>query len=265
MAAADKKQRVPLPGSAAGTCFTNNFIEDYSQKEAPLDFMQRSNAESLVNDAVLALLQARPKDPISFLGDYFGTFLEPKSKLVSAHERIMMNHYTSNIFENNLIDAYKVMQVNSDEKPFEVSPPPPIGFTGEEHNELLMMLTNDMPIKYAEPLLKRIVKPDKQSVSFISFRNDITTTMLYQDFIRISLSVYNDIDFSGKGNANKELCTLFLNELKSLITNGASCEKFKTSLSKSLLKYGVFDSQEKNPMKADEFIQLAIALFLRYS
>ena len=242
----------------------STYYEDCSQKEAPAEFMQRSNVDSLVNNALLALLQARPREPIAFLSDYFGAYLEPRNRLLSAQEKIMTNHYTSSVFENNLVEAFKVLRLgkggNIGQKPSAF-----VGVRGEEHNDLLMMLTRDMPIKYAEPLLNVLIKPDKQSVSFSSFRNDVTTIFLYQEFIRVSLSIYQDIDFSGKGHASRELCNVFLKEFKSLLDSGNAHEKFREDFNRVIARHSTFDTQEKNSMNVDEFVQSALGVFLRDS
>ena len=264
MATLDKKQKTSLPVLNTGSTNMSTYYEDCSQKEAPAEFMQRSNVDSLVNNALLALLQARPREPIAFLSDYFGAYLEPRNRLLSAQEKIMTNHYTSSVFENNLVEAFKVLRLgkggNIGQKPSAF-----VGVRGEEHNDLLMMLTRDMPIKYAEPLLNVLIKPDKQSVSFSSFRNDVTTIFLYQEFIRVSLSIYQDIDFSGKGHASRELCNVFLKEFKSLLDNGNSHEKFREDFNRVIARHSTFDTQEKNSMNVDEFVQSALGVFLRDS
>ena len=262
MATLERKQKTSLPVSTTGSTNMSTYYEDCSLKEAPAEFMQRSHIDSLVNDALLALLQARPKEPIAFLSDYFGAFLEPHNMLVSAHEKIMTNHYTSNIFENNLVEAFNVLRLEKSGK-IGQKPSASVGVRGEEHNDLLMKLTRDMPNKYAEPLLKILIKPAKQSVSFSSFRNDVTTVFLYEEFIRASLSIYEDIDFSGKGRASRELCNVFLKEFKSLVGNGNPHGKVREDFDRMIAKHSAFDTQGKNSMNLDEFVQSALSVFLR--
>jgi len=258
----ERKQNNSQVVHPIGSLLSSKSSEDCLQKEAPAEFMQRWNVDSLLHDALLSLLQATPKDPISFLSDYFGAVLEPKDKLLSAYEKIIMNPYTSSAFENNLVDAYNVLQVEYRGKPGQ-KPTRSTSLLGKMHNDLLMMLTKDTPIKYTEPLLEKLVKPDKQNVSLGSFRNDISTVILYQDFIRTSLSIYQDIDFNGKGHASKELCELFLNDLKSLLSNGSSHRNFRSNLKRLIANHSEFDLQGRSSMTVDEFVQSALAIFLR--
>lgn len=263
MTALERKQRGNFPSSGAAPSNSSNFLEDYLQKELPADFIQRTNTDNLVQNALAALLQSRPKDPISWLADYFGAFIEPKNKLLEAHEKIMMNHYSSSIFENNLIDAYQAFNETGKTKNAIMRK----SLQGDDHNELLMILTKDMPIKYAEPLLKKLIKPERQSITLSVFRSDVTTVLLFQDFVKTTLSIYEDIDFNGKGNAHKELCKLFLSELKSILENGTFCGKVSNNLNISMTRYlsQPLDGQEGNVMKLDEFVQSALEIFLRYS
>ena len=258
----ERKQNNSLAVHPSGSLIGSKSSEDCLQKEAPTEFMLRWSVDSLLHDALLSLLQATPTDPVSFLSDYFGAILEPKDKLQTAYEKILMNPYVSRTFDNNLVDAYNVLQTENRRKPGQKT----TSFTGLEgkmHNDLLMMFTKDTPIKYTQPLLEKLVKPDKQNISLGSFRNDISTVILYEEFIRTSVSIYHDIDFSGKGRASKELCELFLNDLKSLVSNGSSHRNFKSSLSILLASLSDFDSQGRSSMTVDEFVQSAVAIFLR--
>ena len=264
MASSERRQKSSIPALATGAPNASNYCDDYSPKEAPTEFMQRSNVNSLLHGALLALLQTRPRDPISFLADYFGAFLGPRNKLLTAHDKIMMNDSTSDIFESNIVDAYKVLQVANSSKVVQASSQSS-GVRGEDHNDLLMMLTKDTPTKYAEPLLKRLVKPDKQSISLSTFRNDVTTAILYQDYIKTSLSLYQDIDFGGKGYASRELCHVFLNELKALLYNETSHGILSNDFKRAISKHSSTDTQERNSMNVDEFIQYALEIFLRDS
>lgn len=256
MAAAERRNRAPL--NASGISVANSFLDDYLIRESPSDFIQRSKTDYLVQDALSALLQARPEDPVSFLADYFGSFLEPKNKLIRAHERIKVDNYSSSIFENNLIDAYKDLNECDSIKN---------GLQGEDHNELLMMLTKDLPVKYAEQLLEQLFKPERQSVSFSSFRNDITTALMFKDFTRTALSLYQDIDFAGQGNAHRELCDFFLDELKLIVDGRPGSKRPSSILNSFIAKYAhaPYDAKMQDIMQLDEFVQMALQVFLRSS
>ena len=257
---AQERKQKPSLTSASGTGSLNTVClpDETSQTETPRDFMSRCGADILVHDAVIALLQARPKDPIGFLSDYFGVFLEPRNILLAAYEKIRMTHYTNSMFEGNLVEAYNRFKEKNKKSGIQTS------LQGELHNELLVMLTQNMPVRYSEPLLKRLMKFEKQSISFTLFRSDVTTVLRCEDFVNTALSIYKDIDFTGAGNAPRELCNAFLNELELILDKGAANSTIDKKLARILPKYSLHDhSDNKNSMPLDNFIESALKIFLR--
>ena len=260
--AADSNKRFKQPlsqSSSVGSTSSNNIQEDIPTNETPREFLNRCHADNLLHDTILALLQVRPEDPIAFLAGHFGALLEPKSTLQNAYEKIRSSHYSKDTLEGNLVDAYKEFQAKK------VMGDHRANLGGETHNELLVMLTKDLPIKHSEPLLKRLMKSEKQSVPFSVFRSDITTVCLYEDFIKTAESIYEDIDFNGTGNASKDLCVLFLNELKSVVETGLLVPGFDKKLNQVILECSLIHDPNKNIMRSVEFVQFALNIFINQS
>eukprot|EP00112_Aurelia_sp_Birch-Aquarium-sp1_P013048 Seg2754.3 transcript_id=Seg2754.3/GoldUCD/mRNA.D3Y31 product="Tubulin polyglutamylase complex subunit 1" protein_id=Seg2754.3/GoldUCD/D3Y31 len=250
------KQQVSLT-SSVGSANSNNLQEDIPTNETPREFLNRCQANDLLHDTILSLLQDRPKDPIAFLAEHFGSLLEPKSILQSAYGKIRSSHYSKDTFEGNIVDAYKAFQEKKGKSGHKTN------LQGEAHNELLIMLTKDLPIKHSEPLLKQLMKAEMQSVPFSTFRCDITTVCLCEDFIKTAESIYDDIDFNGTGNAPKDLCVLFLNELKSIVETGLFAPGFNKKLNQVILECSlIHDPKNKNIMKSVDFVQLALNIFI---
>eukprot|EP00794_Sanderia_malayensis_P019221 gene19220-21148_t len=235
--------------------------EDASTNESPKDFLQSCGASTLLLDAMSAVLLNRPKDPMAYLSDYFASLIEPKSSFQNAHEKIRSVNYNKGVFESILVDVYQGFKEKRGKKVLS-------GLRGAEHNELVQYLLKNIPLGLTEQLLKRLMRPEKQSISFSTFRKNVVTALIFEDCIKTATSIYQDLDFGGKGKADKQLCLSFLKELGTLFLDKNKGEEQGINSIKSLIhKHSTIDdiSSTKAVMSMDEFVKIAIDNFLKES
>ncbi len=239
-----------------GNTFTSS--DETQPKETPRDFLHSCGANKLLLDAMSLVLQRRPKDPIGFLSDHFGSLIEPKSSFQNAHEKIRLVHYKKNAFESILVDVYEGFKEKRGKKS---------GLRGVEHNELIQFLVKNTPISLSEKILKQLVKPEKQSISFSTFGKDVITVLIFEDFIKTAKTVYRDIDFSRIGRADRDLCFSFLSEIEGLFSAEDENEGGMNNLKSLVLKYSETNlmSSSRPVMSLDEFVKMAVDNFIQKS
>lgn len=232
--------------------------------ESPLDFLSRTGVTSEIKDAITLLIENRPEDPIMFMAEFFDSHANPTTALMKSHQKLLLVHHSRLSFQSNLVQAYNILkqQKNSDGLR---------GLTGKTYNDLLTLLCRDLTGQEVEPLQKRILCLSHEVVRFPVFKLGVLATFIYQDFLKQAESLYNELDLTGRGKADKHLCEAVLYELHqavlkttddpiSVIQVGSmlSSQRLNKVMAEALVKGG----GSSQTMAADEFIVGAAEVFL---
>ena len=256
-----ESRRTKQPASHAITSIATSNLpglaDDEQTHESPRDFLHGCGGSVLLQDAMSAVLQTRPKDPLSFLSEHFGSLMQPKNGFQNAYDKLSSSHYSKDIFESILVDAYQGFKEKRSKNGLQ-------GLQGETHNELLVSLIKELPNNLSEKVLNRLIKPEKQSISFTSFRKDILTVLMYKDFIDVAKLIYKDIDFAGRGRCDRQLCNLFLDEFQSVLAGGTHNKLTSSQIKQILFRYNetIETSQTKAVINQEEFVELAAKAFI---
>ncbi|XP_073230191.1 tubulin polyglutamylase complex subunit 1-like [Porites lutea] len=186
-----------------------NLLDDLKQDkaESPLDFLSRTGVTSDIKDAITLVIENRPEDPISFLAEFFDCHASTTTALMKAHQKLLLAHHSRPSFQNNLLLAYNILHKQKNSNGLH-------GLTGKTYNDLLTMLCRDLSGTEAEPLQKRILCYNYEVVRFPVFKVGVLSTFIYQDFLKQAESLYNELDLTDRGKADKHLCDAILSELK---------------------------------------------------
>lgn len=139
-------------------------------------------------------------------------------------------------------------------------------------NCILPFCSRDLTGTESEPLQKRIMCLSHEVIRFPVFKLGVLSTFIYQDFLKQAESLYSELDLTGRGKADKNLCEAMLTELHqavvkttddpiSVIQTGSmlSSQRLNIIMAEALLKSGATSQS----MGADEFIVGAAEILLQ--
>ena len=251
----------------------SNHHEDKQTTENPRDFLYRSGANNLICKALSSVIQNRPEDPIAFLVEYFGGIVDTKTPLQQAYQKVTLTHYSQPVFESNIVNAYQLFRIDKKSGLR--------GLQGSIFNDLLTLLMTspsqqNTAATSTERIMKQVLVGEEQAVSFQTFRTGILTILIYKDYVSVAESLYNDIDFSGRGKADGHLCEFLLDQLNVSLDqrhfvsdNHPYAPEYHSSLKGEelgikLLELIVEDefSNSKWIMKQEDFVEKMIEIFL---
>nr|XP_058947228.1 tubulin polyglutamylase complex subunit 1-like [Pocillopora verrucosa] len=245
-----------------------NLFDDRDSKpektESPLDFLSRTGITSDIKDAITLIIENRPEDPIAFMAEFFDSRAITTTALVKAHQKLLLAHHSRPSFQINLAAAYNILKQQKNSNGLR-------GLTGKTYNDLLTLLCKDLTGAESEPLQKRIMCFSHEVIRFPVFKLGVLSTFIYQDFLKQAESLYSELDLTGRGKADKNLCEAILNELQqavvkttadpiSIIHTGSmlSSQRLNKVMAEALLKSGATSQL----MGADEFIVSAAEILL---
>ncbi|RMX53882.1 hypothetical protein pdam_00018617 [Pocillopora damicornis] len=267
-----------------------NLFDDRDSKpektESPLDFLSRTGITSDIKDAITLIIENRPEDPIAFMAEFFDSRAITTTALVKAHQKLLLAHHSRPSFQINLAAAYNILKQQKNSNGLR-------GLTGKIYNDLLTLLCKDLTGAESEPLQKRIMCFSHEVIRFPVFKLGVLSTFIYQgkssnspmsssnnvlltidfsvDFLKQAESLYSELDLTGRGKADKNLCEAILNELRqavvkttadpiSIIHTGSmlSSQRLNKVMAEALLKSGATSQL----MGADEFIVSAAEILL---
>ncbi|KAM5194132.1 tubulin polyglutamylase complex subunit 1 [Mantella aurantiaca] len=241
------------------------------------DFLVQAGVRTMMREAVLKLLEARPEDPVSFLADYFGK-LGPglagasgdRSLQLPGQQRLgralwylkLAHHSQRTAFNNNLSVAYECLSAKGKKK----KP----GLNGKTYTDLLTKICQegDLPKEISSALLKKIQCRDHEAVPFDVFRYAVVTCFVLIEFRSKVDTLFNIL---GKDSQwDQRVCKTVLNTLEEALVAsdlsvpasyleagsklGPDC--LAIAMDRALLgKTGV-------PMTHSEFLKEACSLFL---
>ncbi|NXJ07940.1 TPGS1 polyglutamylase, partial [Odontophorus gujanensis] len=193
------------------------------------EFLLQSDVTSMVREALLKVLEARPEEPVSFLADYFerlvlggsGAAGEAAAELSGPMQRLsralwyvrLAHHSHRTAFNNNISAAYEVLGAGGRRRR--------LGVDGRLYSELLRRICQhgDAPQEAAAALLSRVQCRDHEAVPFDVFRYGVLTCFVLLEFVTKAQMLYDVLD-SGAGVADRSVCQAVLCTLEEVL--GAS-------------------------------------------
>lgn len=145
----------------------------------PEEYYEKSGVTNSIREVVSLLVENRPKDPITFLSQYFGSLVEEVSVIVRAQRLVCLTHHSRPAFPDNVISAYKLLR----EK----------GLSGKVHNELLKGLCNGLPPVIAERLLSKLNCKELDAIPHQLFYNNVLTCLVCHDYKKHSELLYREL------------------------------------------------------------------------
>jgi len=108
------------------------------------EYLDRCGVTAYMKDCVTLLLENRPDEPLTFMGDYFRTVTQPSSPLLRAYRYIRLAPIDRPPFPDNLVAAYAALDSQRGTN----------GVLGAELQRLLAVLCTDAgPIPALIPAL----------------------------------------------------------------------------------------------------------------
>ncbi|CAL1548621.1 unnamed protein product [Lymnaea stagnalis] len=245
---------------------TGNSIQESSQ-ETERQFMDKYNVNGMLKDVLTKLIANRPDDPIRFIANYFEAIAlddQPEDIVNRALQVLSLTHYSRPVFETNVISAFDILSKFKISKKLH-------GVNGVVHTQLLKALCKNMPPAVQVKLFKKIECSEHEAVPFTIFRSTIFTCCVLTDFISMAGNLFFTLDVQKTGNADKNLCTSTLDQLKTALSSSKKDVKRIMESSYNLGPdnlYKVLDkAMSKNASQSglynhDEFIMDACEIFL---
>ena len=107
------------------------------------EYLDRCGGTAYMKDCVTLLLENRPDEPLTFMGDYFRTVTQPSSPLLRAYRYIRLTPLDRPAFPDNLVAAYAALDSQRGTN----------GVTGAELQRLLAVVRTDSnPSPSPQPL-----------------------------------------------------------------------------------------------------------------
>ncbi|XP_069783911.1 tubulin polyglutamylase complex subunit 1 [Narcine bancroftii] len=231
-----------------------------------------------LREALFQVLENRPEDPVSFLGEYFQRLVEsaregaaeksaprPKEEQVScALKQLLLSHYSRPAFSRNTALAFHILScpANKRKKP---------GLKGRIYTELLRQICGGAGISSCS-LIRKLQCWDHEAVPFSVFRHGVLTCFIFLDFVKISRRLFEVVAESGE--ASRTVCQALLDALQDALNvsksaSGPGCLDAALKLSPNQLGQTMEQAMRlrKNetspPMTQEEFTMLTAPFFIQ--
>ncbi|XP_018416076.1 PREDICTED: tubulin polyglutamylase complex subunit 1 [Nanorana parkeri] len=187
------------------------------------DFLLQAGVRTMMREAILKLLEARPEDPVAFLADYFGKIGQGPAGAAAAADRGLQllgqqrlgralwylklaHHSQRTAFNNNLSMAYDCLSAGGKKK----KP----GLNGKTHTDLLTKICQegDLPKEIVSALLNKIQCRDHEAVPFDVFRYGVVICFVLLEFRSKADTLFNILDEDSQ--SDQRVCQTVLNTLE---------------------------------------------------
>ncbi|XP_032638433.1 tubulin polyglutamylase complex subunit 1 [Chelonoidis abingdonii] len=280
MASCEKRRSAPAPAPPTGSGLVEPVRAGSGgrEPETEAEFLLQSGVTSMVREALLKVLEARPEEPVSFLASYFeklvlsgpqggaaGDGHGQQQRLVRALWYVRLAHHSHRTaFNNNVSMAYECLSARGRRK----KP----GVNGRIYSELLKKICQDgeAPEEVVSSLLRKIQCRDHEAVPFDVFRYGVLSCFVFLEFVTKADTLYDVLD-DGSGMADKRVCQAVLDTLEDALGAsdfsvpiryleagsklGPDC--LALAMDKALLERKICSS-----MNREEFLKKATALFI---
>ncbi|XP_078279775.1 tubulin polyglutamylase complex subunit 1 [Rhinoraja longicauda] len=230
-----------------------------------------------LREALLKVLENRPQDPVSFLGDYFHNLaaaaaaseekLVPRTQeeqLSSALKQLLFCHYNRPAFSRNTALAFQILScpTNKRKKP---------GLKGRVYTELLKQICGSAG-PASSSLIHKLRCWDHEAVPFGVFRHGVLTCFVFLDYVKISRRLFEVVAESGE--ASRTVCQALLEALQDALSasgsaRGTRCLDAASKLSPDQLGHTMEQAlrlrrnETSPPMTQEDFTQLTAPLFIQ--
>ncbi|XP_074656705.1 tubulin polyglutamylase complex subunit 1-like [Tubulanus polymorphus] len=191
---------------------------DNTAPENDRQFLDRTGASAQIRDALAKILENRPKDPISFLADYFDSFDNNHDLVTKAFQQLNLTHFSKPVFETNVRLAYETLNSKKVAKGLR-------GINGESFMALINAICRGIPGSITDKLLAKLQCRPWEAIQFPVFRTSVTTCYIMKDFLKESEELFKCLDLRETGRANKSLCEAVLGNLKESINQNINKNK----------------------------------------
>ncbi|XP_005281123.2 tubulin polyglutamylase complex subunit 1 isoform X2 [Chrysemys picta bellii] len=268
MAACEKRRSAPAPATGSGLVEPVRAGVGGREPESEAEFLLQAGVTSMVREALLKVLEARPEEPVSFLASYFEKLVLSGPQGGAAadrhrqQQRLVRALWTA--FHNNVSMAYECLSARGRRK----KP----GVNGRIYSELLRKICQDgeAPEEVVSSLLTKIQCRDHEAVPFDVFRYGVLSCVVLLEFVAKADTLYDVLD-DGSGVADKRVCHAVLGTLEDALGAsdfsvpiryleagsklGPDC--LALAMDKALLERKICSS-----MNREEFLKKATALFI---
>ncbi|XP_053869605.1 tubulin polyglutamylase complex subunit 1 isoform X2 [Malaclemys terrapin pileata] len=268
MAACEKRRSAPAPATGSGLVEPVRAGVGGREPESEAEFLLQAGVTSMVREALLKVLEARPEEPVSFLASYFEKLVLSGPQGGAAadrhrqQQRLVRALWTA--FHNNVSMAYECLSARGRRK----KP----GVNGRIYSELLRKICQDgeAPEEVVSSLLTKIQCRDHEAVPFDVFRYGVLSCVVLLEFVAKADTLYDVLD-DGSGMADKRVCQAVLGTLEDALGAsdfsvpiryleagsklGPDC--LALAMDKALLERKICSS-----MNREEFLKKATALFI---
>ncbi|XP_024077696.1 tubulin polyglutamylase complex subunit 1 [Terrapene carolina triunguis] len=268
MAACEKRRSAPAPATGSGLVEPVRAGVGGREPESEAEFLLQAGVTSMVREALLKVLEARPEEPVSFLASYFEKLVLSGPQGGAAadrhrqQQRLVRALWTA--FNNNVSMAYECLSARGRRK----KP----GVNGRIYSELLKKICQDgeAPEEVVSSLLKKIQCRDHEAVPFDVFRYGVLSCFVLLEFVAKADTLYDVLD-DGSGVADKRVCQAVLGTLEDALGAsdfsvpiryleagsklGPDC--LALAMDKALLERKICSS-----MNREDFLKKATALFI---
>ncbi|CAM4681946.1 unnamed protein product [Lepidochelys olivacea] len=217
MATCEKRRSAPVPATGSGLVEPVRAGVGGREPESEAEFLLQAGVTSMVREALLKVLEARPEEPVSFLASYFEKLVLSGPQGGAAgdrhgqQQRLARALWTA--FNNNVSMAYECLSARGRRK----KP----GVNGKIYSELLKKICQDgeAPEEVVSSLLRKIQCRDHEAVPFDVFRYGVLSCFVLLEFVAKADTLYDVLD-DGSGVADKRVCQAVLGTLEDAL--GAS-------------------------------------------
>ena len=192
--------------------------------------LEKSEVTPLVRESLLKLLANRPENPILFLRDHFKAYVnvESRNRTQQAVELILLTSYLKPVFERNLMTAFDSL---TNSKSSATS-----GITGVVFQELVTeLLTSYCSLRnltdgygnVMEQLQKKLTVRDHEVINFSIFRSSVYLTLIFVDYICLSVQLFKELDVSNQGRISSRNAESIMSYFKETLDTTGESETLK--------------------------------------
>ncbi|XP_071823116.1 tubulin polyglutamylase complex subunit 1-like [Apostichopus japonicus] len=231
------------------------------------EFLESSQVNNWIKNALSQLVANRPDDPIAFLDQFFGNLGENTNKMNQALELISISHHSNHGFSQNATSAYEVLSQPKSARH-------PAGVLGGTYKTFLDHICSSMPVEVREQLFKKIAPRDFEFIPVDVFQSGLLACLILGDYLSISESLYKVLDSSNDNTVEKQVCEAVITELEEILNlsshlDPTSYVNVGRKLQPDYLALALEDanisskSSQKLSLSCEDFLKLIAQLFIQ--
>lgn len=222
--------------------------------------MEDDGLDRTLQNAIFALLDIKPKEPIKFLATHFQ--MECESNLVAKAVHLLedMTIYHPAI-EERMLKAYATISLYSEED----------GLTGDIYTDLLVKLIAEIPPHLKDIFIQHLQCQSTEYVSFPVFRSGVLTSIMFNQFVQEVEMLFDKLCIENHDSAPTFLCKKALRKIskclaesaKRPVVPGIPCNLGIADLGSPLRRSIQKNLLSSDYVKINHFLSEAIEIFMR--